>query len=423
MIEAQAISPPNSLLAEDAIQQTLFVGLGGRFTHQKVLVLMPDHTRSLPLPQLFRILVEVLNDTQQLDFMVALGTHHPLKDDQLNDLVGITSGERSTTFKHIGLLNHNWQDPSALTKISTLTQAQLQEIAGEFWHPTLGADVPIRINKAILNYDHILILGPTFPHETAGFSGGAKYLFPGISGPEMISAMHWLGALVGVPGIVGIKDTPTRAMIHAAAEQVPRPITLVAPVVIDNGLAGLVIGDYLSAWEKSANLSAERHILWQEKPFRRVLSWAPPMYDELWTAGKAVYKLEPVVADGGEVIIFAPHLKEISRVHGRYIYEVGYHVLEYFLKQWDKFKHIPLGVLAHSTNVRGGGRFEAGVEHARIKVTLASQVSAEECDRLSLGYQNPNDIDLKGWENRSDEGSLFVPKAGELLYRLRSLSL
>jgi nickel-dependent lactate racemase len=250
-----------------------------------------------------------------------------------------------------------------------------------------------------------------------------KYLFPGISGPEMISAMHWLGALVGVPGIVGIKDTPTRAMIHAAAEQVPRPITLVAPVVIDNGLAGLVIGDYLSAWEKSANLSAERHILWQEKPFRRVLSWAPPMYDELWTAGKAVYKLEPVVADGGEVIIFAPHLKEISRVHGRYIYEVGYHVLEYFLKQWDKFKHIPLGVLAHSTNVRGGGRFEAGVEHARIKVTLASQVSAEECDRLSLGYQNPDDIDLKGWENRSDEGSLFVPKAGELLYRLRSLSL
>ena len=96
------------------------------------------------------------------------------------------------------------------------------------------------------------------------------------------------------------------------------------------------------------------------------------------------------------------------------------HVLEYFLKQWDKYKHIPLGVLAHSTNVRGAGQFKAGVEYPRIKVTLASQVSCEDCERLSLGYQNPNDIDIKQWEKRTDEGVLFVPKAGEMLYRLRS---
>jgi nickel-dependent lactate racemase len=185
------------------------------------------------------------------------------------------------------------------------------------------------------------------------------------------------------------------------------------------GLAGIFLGDYLSAWEASADLSAKRHILWQDKPFRQVLSWAPPMYDELWTAAKAVYKLDPVVIDGEEVIIFALHLKVISRVHGKYIYEVGYHVLEYFLKQWDKFKHIPLGVLAHITNVRGAGHFKAGVELPRIKVTLSSQVPREDCERLSLGYQNPDEIDVKGWENRADEGILFVPKAGEMLYCLR----
>ena len=134
MIKTQAISPPNTLLAEEKIQQTLHIGLGEKFTHQKVLVLIPDHTRSLPLHQLFRTLVELLQDTQRLDFMVALGTHHPLKDDQLNGLVGITSGERSTTYKHIGLLNHNWKDADTLTQIATLPQAQIRGIAGEFWH-------------------------------------------------------------------------------------------------------------------------------------------------------------------------------------------------------------------------------------------------------------------------------------------------
>ena len=420
MIDAQAISSSKKLLTEDKIQQTLHTGLGGKFTHQKVLVLIPDHTRSLPLPKLFRNLVEVLHDTQQLDFMVALGTHPPLNIDQINRLVGVTSGERSTTYKHIGLLNHNWVATDALVNIGSLPKSQIQEIAGDIWHPSLGGDVPVRINKQILEYDHIIILGPTFPHEAAGFSGGAKYLFPGVSGPELIGTMHWLGALVGVSGIVGIKDTPTRAMIHAAAGLVPRPVSLVALVVENNELAGMVIGDYLSAWEVSANLSSERHIHWHDKPFRRVLSWAPPMYDELWTAGKAVYKLDPVVADGGEVIIYAPHLEMISHTHGKYIYEIGYHVLEYFLKQWERFKHIPLGVLAHSTNVRGSGRFKEGVEYPRIKITLSSQVPPEDCELLALGYENPNDIDVKEWENRTQERILFVPEAGETLYRLRT---
>jgi nickel-dependent lactate racemase len=419
MIQAQAVAPPGSLLPKDTIYQTIHRGTEGRFAHQKVLVLIPDHTRSLPLPQLFGMLVEVLHDARKLDFMVASGTHPPLNGEQLNSLVGITPAERSTTYKHIGLLNHNWQDRDALIQIGTLPKAQVQEMAGDFWHPTLGGAVPIRINRQLLDYDHIILLGPTFPHEAAGFSGGAKYLFPGISGPEVIDTMHWLGALVGVSGIVGIKDTPTRAMIHAAAEHVPRPITLAALVTVDDGLAGLVIGDYLLAWEVSADLSAKRHILWQDKSFKRVLSWAPPMYDDLWTAGKAVYKLEPVVADGGEVIIYAPHLKEISRMHGEYIYTIGYHVLEYFLKQWDRFEHIPRGVLAHSTNVRGRGQFAGGVEYPRMKVTLSSQVPAEDCQSLSLSYQNPDEIEVEEWENSIDEETLFVPKAGEMLYRLR----
>jgi len=280
--------------------------------------------------------------------------------------------------------------------------------------------VPVNINRKVLDYDHILILGPTFPHEVAGFSGGAKYLFPWISGPEMINTTHWLGALVGVIDTIGVKDTVVRAMIHAAASFVPRPVTLVALVVVGSGLAGMFIGDLVPAWEAAADLSTQRHILWYDKPFQRVLSFAPPIYDELWTAAKAMYKLDPVLADGGEVIIYAPHLDVVSHVHGEKIYTVGYHVLEYFLKQWDQFQHIPLAVLAHSTHVRGAGRFEGGVESPRVKVTLASRIPPEDCARLSLGYVDPNDIDPSQWENREDEGILFVPKAGEMLYRVQS---
>jgi hypothetical protein len=209
-------------------------------------------------------------------------------------------------------------------------------------------------------------------------------------------------------------------MIHAAAEFVPTPITLIALVVVGEGLAGMFIGDYLAAWGAAADLSSQRHIIWVDRPFKKVLSWAPPMYDELWTAGKAMYKLEPALAEGGELIIYAPHLVVVSHVHGRYIYEFGYHVLPYFLKQWERFKYVPLGVLAHSTHVRGDGRYENDIECPRAAVKLATKLSPEACEQLALGYVNPQEVDISEWQDREDEGVLFVPKAGEMLYRVKS---
>jgi len=419
MVEIKAVAPDNQLLDEDVIRQTLTSSLEGKYAGQKVLVLVPDHTRTLPLPRLFRMLVEILHDSQQLDFLVALGTHPSLSPEQLNKLVGITAEERQSIYHHVGLLNHDWQNPNALVQIATLPQSQIQEIAGDDWHPTLGGDVAVTINRLILEYDHVIILGPTFPHEVVGFSGGAKYYFPGISAADMINVTHWLGALAGVRGTIGIKDTPVRAMIHAAAAHVPTPTTLIALVVAGDGLAGIFVGDYESAWSAAADLSSKRHIIWVDKPFKRVLSQAPPMYDELWTGAKAMYKLEPALAEGGELIIYAPHLDVVSHVHGKYIYEIGYHVLPYFLAQWDRFKHIPLGVLAHSTHVRGDGRYEKGIEYPRADVTLATQLSPEACAQLALGYQDPAEIDVREWQNREEEGILYVPKAGEMLYRLK----
>jgi lactate racemase len=418
MLDARAISN-TGLLPDDVIRETLEQGLAGKFAGQKIIALIPDHTRSLPLPFLFRTLVEILHGTKQLDFMVALGTHPPLSEESLNKLVGVTAEERGTKYKHVGLLNHDWDNPSALAMLGVMEQDEVRTIAEERWHPSLPNRIPIQINKAALEYDHILILGPTFPHEVVGFSGGAKYLFPGISGAEMINATHWLGALAGVVGTIGVKETPVRTMIHAAAERLKTPVTLIALTVESHALSGLFIGDQLSAWNEAADLSAQKHIRWCDKPYQRVLSCAPSMYDELWTGAKAMYKLEPAVAIGGEVVIYAPHLDIVSRVHGKFIYEIGYHILPYFLNNWERFKNIPLGVLAHSTHLRGSGVMENGIEKANVRVTLASKISADDCASLNLGYLDPATISVKDWEGRENDGILYVPKAGEVLYRLR----
>ena len=198
----------------------------------------------------------------------------------------------------------------------------------------------------------------------------------------------------------------------------PTPITLAALVVQGHDLTGVFVGDVFAAWEAAADLSSQQHIHWCERPFQRVLSRAPEMYDELWTAGKAMYKMEPAVAVGGEVIIYAPHLDVVSHVHGKYIFAVGYHILPYFLADWERYCHVPLGVLAHSTHVRGSGVMQGGVERPNVRVTLASKIPPEDCAHLNLGYMDPASINLAEWQNREDEGILYVPKAGEILYRL-----
>ena len=140
------------------------------------------------------------------------------------------------------------------------------------------------------------------------------------------------------------------------------------------------------------------------------------MYDELWVGGKCMYKLEPVVAEGGELIIYAPHIREISLT---LIRKIGYHCRDYFLKQWDEYKDFPWGVLAHSTHVRGIGTYKEGVERCRVQVTLATGIPEEVCREINLGYRDPAQIGPQELANREEEGVLLVPNAGEMLYHLR----
>jgi nickel-dependent lactate racemase len=381
---------------------------------QRVLVLIPDGTRTMPMPLVFDILEQELGGrAASLDFLVALGTHPPMSDSQLTRLIGRPVLNGSTGRRRI--YNHRWDDPAALVTLGEISAEEVADITGGRLHRT----VPVRLNRLILDYDHILICGPVFPHEVAGFSGGAKYFFPGIAGPEVIHLTHWLGALLTSFDIIGTQETLVRAMIHRAAEFVDRPHSLMAFVVMPEGTAGLYCGPTSDAWSAAADLSGQRHVLWLEKPVKRALAVMPPMYTDLWTGAKGMYKLEPVIADGGELVIYAPHIQEVSSVHGSIIDEIGYHCRDFFLAQWDRFGQYPGGLLAHSTHLKGKGTYDAssGVETPRITVTLATGIPEDHCRRINLGYLDPASVYPGEWSRREDW--LVVQRAGEMLYRIR----
>ncbi|HXI57015.1 MAG TPA: lactate racemase domain-containing protein, partial [Polyangia bacterium] len=266
------------------------------FDGQRILVLIPDSTRTFPGGLFFRLLTRfLLPRVRGLDFLVALGTHPPMSEAALLALVGITAEEKATTYKDVRIINHAWDNPDALTTLGTIPADEIHALSGG----RLRLEVPVRLNRLVLDYDHLLVCGPVFPHEVVGFSGGNKYFFPGIAGSDIIDFTHWLGALMTSYAIIGTKDTPVRRVINRAAGIIPRPRHAVCSVVTAGGLGGVFVGGVEEAWSAAADLSAKHHMIWTDRTFHQVLSVLPPMYEELWVGAKGMYKTEPAIADGG----------------------------------------------------------------------------------------------------------------------------
>ena len=412
------IGTPDKILNENQIYDICVEGFKElKLNDERLLFIIPDLTRTAPIDIMFRIVYKLLaHKVKRLDFIIALGTHPALSQKAIYQRVGITEDEHRTIYSKARFFNHKWKTPGQLTHIGTITESEVEDISGGL----MKEKVDITINKIVFDYDQLVIIGPTFPHEVVGFSGGNKYLFPGISGEEIINMFHWLGALITNPMIIGTKYTPVRKVIDRAAAFLPIKRICMSLVVKGQDLVGLYIGTPEEAWEAAADLSDQIHIVYKERQYHTVISQAPEMYEDLWTGGKCMYKLEPVVANGGTLIVYAPHITEVSVTHGEIIEKIGYHVRDYFTKQAKRFTDIPGGVMAHSTHVRGVGTFENGVEKPRIDVVLATSISEETCRRINLGYKDPSTIKVEEYRNREEEGILYVPKAGEMLYRLKN---
>ncbi len=408
----------NRTLTSDEIQQIVASAADElKIAGKRVLVIIPDGTRTMPMPLMFDLLQREIGERAgACDYLVALGTHPLMRDAQLSALVGkpVINGVCGPA----RVVNHRWDLPETFAELGVIPKEEAERISCGL----LEEAIPVRINRMIFDYDQVLICGPVFPHEVVGFSGGNKYLFPGIGGPEIIGLTHWLGALLGSLELIGTHSTPVREVIDAAAELVKVPVACLTAVITEEDVSGLYFGTAKEAWRAAADLSSQKHIVWVDRPFRRVLSVMPSLYDDLWTAAKGMYKVEPAVADGGEVIIYAPHISEVSYTHGADIDKIGYHCRDYFVKQWEKFKNAPRSVLAHSTHLRGKGSYDAEsrLETPRIRVTLATGIPEGRCTQINLSYSDPNGVNLDEWRDREGEGVKLIPRAGEILYRLRT---
>jgi nickel-dependent lactate racemase len=433
---AARIGDAATVLDEDQVAGFVHEQLGAHpFDGRSVCVLVPDGTRTCPLPLLMRAVHGALHGrVTRLTVVVALGTHAAMGEEALAAHLGYAPGLLAETYPGTTVVNHEWWKPETFVDLGTIPAARMAELSGG----RLDLDVPVLLNRAVVEHDVALVVGPVLPHEVVGISGGNKYFFPGVGGQRIIDVSHWLGALITSAEIIGTTGiTPVRALIDDGAALIPAEKLALCVVTaevadgavdgavggavdggVDSGLHAVSFGDTPASWASAAQVCAATHVTYLDAPVRRVLSIVPPMYDEIWTAAKGFYKLEPVVADGGEVILYAPHVTEISTSHPE-IHEIGYHCRDYFLAQWDRFSHVHWGVLAHSTHLRGAGTYDAetGEEHLRVAVTLATAIPEEVCRAANLGYRDPASVDVAAFA--ADPDTLVVPRAGEMLFRLR----
>jgi len=386
----------------------------------RVLAIIPDKTRDDNTDVLFPFASEILSarSVAQFDALVAQGTHGPMSDDEKRAKIGINDGNAAPGLGQI--FDPQWNVAEELTTIGELSADEVTSLT----HGLMNKPVEVNLNRRLGPgiYDTILIFSATVPHEVAGFAGGAKYLFPGVAGPDLTHATHWLGALASIENVIGRVETPTRQMIEAAADFVSAQIITLNSVVTrddDNRLRthALFAGDFRRAFRRAAEVSREVHIKYTGRKYKRVVALLDEHYDELWVGGKASYKLGAIIEEGGELIIYAPHLRSISETHGRLIEKYGYAPLDRVREMVALSTELQsnLAVAAHLAHVSyAGQRDEQGRVVPRYRITMASALDEETCRRVHLGFMDYRKFRREEYEH--DPDTLVVERAGRDLY-------
>ena len=286
---ATLIGGPYQVLADDAVRQFVAQSLGSEdLDGRSVCVIVPDGTRSCPLPLLLSAVHDSLHGrASHVTVLIALGTHAAMSDDHLAGHLGYTDRGLEATYPGMTVLNHEWWRPETFTSLGRISAERVAELSDGRFHQS----VEVVLNRAVVDHDVSLVVGPVFPHEVVGFSGGNKYFFPGVAGPEVIDFSHWLGALITSADIIGTRGiTPVRALIDAAADMV-RGERHCLGVVGDRdhlGVRCLTFGSPGDAWAAAADVAAETHVVHLDEPVQRVVSLVAPRYADLWTGAKGL---------------------------------------------------------------------------------------------------------------------------------------
>jgi nickel-dependent lactate racemase len=404
------------MLSVDALRDIVCQGLEVIGAGERVLAIIPDKTRDDNTHELFPIANEFLTKrgAASFDALVAQGTHPPMSAAQKLSKIGNADFRGS-------LFDHRWDDPDELITLGELSAETVRELTGGL----IDNAVPVSINKLLAPgiYNTVLVFGATVPHEVAGFAGGAKYFFPGVAGPELTHTTHWLGALAGIENIIGQVETPTRRLIEAAADLIPARIislnTVVSRIEGDLVTYALFTGDIRAAFRQAADVSRQVHIRYTGRKYKRVIALLDPHYDELWVGGKASYKLGAIIEEGGELIIYAPHLTKLSETHGELIEKYGYAPLESVRDMLGVSQELRenLCIAAHLAHVAYAGRLDQhGKIVPRYQITMATGLDEETCRRVNLGYLDYRTLDYEAM--RADPDTLIVSDAGRDLYQV-----
>ena len=401
----------------------------------RVLVLAPDDTRKIPVSQTFRAVWQALQGRAgSVDVMIAQGTHASMPAAAKRQWVF-----GADAYPDVPIYDHEWARADALVDIGSVTLAEQWARFGDYGDlaPGLGfdRDMPVRINRRLLDYDRVILLTRVQPHEGAGFAGGAKQIFPGVSGPEMINLLHTIGSLRGARAIQGELDNPVRELIDDMTRQVPVPLTTIALVVDDASATTRGVFVQPDGWREAtraaAALSAEVNIRYTARRVSRAVAATPRlpdgswMYPELWTAAKGVFRGDDTVADGGELVLYAPGVREISATHGRAIRQVGLHGWPYLLAHpevWQPHGVSPLA-LTLGVLIKGDAPLVDGRETPRIDVRLATAIPPDECRALDVGYEDPDQVAREidaAPADVIDDDRFVMHNAGSVLWRCQA---
>lgn len=389
--------------------------------HERVLAIVPDKTRDDNTDILFPLAAELLatRGVDRFDALVAQGTHPPMSEEQKRSKLGLHASSSQFAGK---LFDHRWDLPDELVTIGELSEATVERLTGGLISHTVAVSLNKLLSPGV--YDTVLVFGGTVPHEVAGFAGGAKYFFPGVAGPELTHSTHWLGALAGIENIIGQTETPTRHLIEAAVDLIAAQIISLNTVVSrsDEGRLithALFAGDIREAFRSAVEVSKQVHIRYTGRKYKMVVALLDRHYDELWVGGKASYKLGAIIEDGGELIIYAPHLTKISETHGELIQKYGYAPLESVRDMLGVSQELRenLCIAAHLAHVSYAGRID---EHGRVvpryRITMATGLDEATCKKVNLGYLDYRTFNYDSL--RSDPDTLIVHDAGRDLYKV-----
>jgi len=394
---------------------------------KKVLLIHPDYTRTDFTDKLIPPIYQELKNKgmAKIDSLNAGGTHRAMAEEEIRSKLGLSS--------QINFDNYYNHEYSSLQKLITVREIPATFVA-EKTQGELSQSIPVVVNKLITeDYDLIIALSGTLPHEAAGYAGGLKVFFPGISGPEVIDLLHWAAVLIGIPQIIGTIDNPAREVINQGSSYIFDRIK--APTISFNMVfeekehqvipKGLYVGEgfdgFIKAYNQAAKASSQLHVIYLEEPLEYAVQVIEESYDEIWTAGKGSYKLQSpgVMTPGGEIIIYAPH---INCFHSRpeidiALRQVGYHGKDYIKKYLKSNPDFSKNIAAHVINVRGAGSLDvnSGKEEFNFKVTLATGISQDICESVGLGYRSPDSIHKKDFMGKA---KLWIENGGKYLFKI-----